>query len=223
MKHKQLIITIIFLLLFSCSNNTRTKKSEIPAPKSTFSPHDWTEQSSEYTYKIYEDGINGYGPNIGRPTKFDTIFDARDSNYYETVLIGNTWWMTEDLRYIPPNNTDSTTIIQGRDKYNNVYYSHSQRKYSPYRARAIAVANINTDSLEKLCPEGWTIPTEEDWIELLDFYKINYVVSNNRTLEPHVSFSLQEYTPLAKVGTIIIPKQSKNLYHINKRTLYGRF
>ncbi len=143
MKHKLLITTIIFLLLFSCSNNSKFKEKlvvkcpQVELTNILFNSHyPITHVIHNYVTK---DFIHVY----------DTIFDARDSNYYEAVLIGDTWWMTENLRYKP---NDSLDIIQGEGNYNNIYYG----------------------DVENICPEGWTIPTENDWKNMLNFYQINY-------------------------------------------------
>ena len=71
------------------------------------------------------------------------ILDPRDSKQYEWVKIGNQTWLSENLAYglVYP---DSMGQIYGS-------YYHIE-KVTP-----------------GLCPDGWHVPTIEDWSELVDF------------------------------------------------------
>lgn len=67
--------------------------------------------------------------------------DPRDGQTYEIYQIGYITWMTENFRY----NTEGCFVSEDGE----VYYHASD--------------------LENLCPEGWHIPTSEDWGELFDY------------------------------------------------------
>lgn len=76
--------------------------------------------------------------------------DTRDGEVYQIVKIGNQTWFAENLRYGTMDNTsgcydDSNTncFIYGR------YYTGSAGMAS--------------------CPDGWHIPSVEEWQELIDY------------------------------------------------------
>jgi len=101
--------------------------------------------------------------------------DSRDMQYYGTVKIGERWWMAENLKYdyhkyddshsdmaplyimFPslPLNEDPTTV----ETFGRFYFV---RDAVPDRGGA-----GETDYVHPLCPRGWSIPTKEDWEQLI--------------------------------------------------------
>jgi len=82
--------------------------------------------------------------------KYNSFIDSRDGRVYWTIKIGGKEWMAQNLDY----------DLSGRSWYfsdsvkNKVY----GRLYS-----GEAVSSSASD----ICPEGWRIPSEDDWRELL--------------------------------------------------------
>lgn len=66
-----------------------------------------------------------------------SITDERDGVRYEIVKLGNLYWMKENLRY----QTDGSLCLEKCDEFR--FYSF--------------------ESLENVCPQGWRLPTVEDW------------------------------------------------------------
>lgn len=103
--------------------------------------------------------------------KWGTLKDI-EGNVYKTVKIGNQWWMAENLkvkhyknrRAIPKVTSDREWDFLWRNEkgaycnYNNYPYNNATygRLYNWY-----AVSNSNG-----LAPEGWHIPTDEEWKQL---------------------------------------------------------
>ncbi len=95
-----------------------------------------------------------------------TMIDPRDEKVYQTVLIGNHWWMAENLNHgiwidlIGPQ-TDNE-IIQ-KYCYNNrgEYCDNFGGLY-----RWEEMMNYNPENSQGICPEGWHIPSDNDWKEL---------------------------------------------------------
>ncbi|MCL2289423.1 MAG: InlB B-repeat-containing protein, partial [Bacteroidetes bacterium] len=105
-----------------------------------------------------------------------TVTDA-DGNTYNTIKIGNQCWMRENLRTTKFKNGTSITVITDDNTWMNTnstltpamcYYNNDQANAANYGAlyngRA-ATGNI--------CPEGWHLPTVNDWNTLKDYLTEN--------------------------------------------------
>ena len=105
-----------------------------------------------------------------------------DSNEYKTVIIGNQEWMAENLRVTRYNNGDAILTGLGNADWTitkegayAIYDHHrpgAEGIHSPsymveaygklYNWHAVADAR-------GLCPEGWQVPSDDDWTELIDY------------------------------------------------------
>ena len=78
------------------------------------------------------------------------LTDKRDGHVYETVEIGEQTWMAENLAF----ETDSGSFAYDEDENNVAKYG---RLY-------------NWKTAMQVCPDGWHIPTIEEWTTLVDFF-----------------------------------------------------
>ncbi len=76
--------------------------------------------------------------------------DPRDGNVYEWVRYGDTEWMAENFKY----NLEGSLIYQN---YHDDGMEQNLAKYGRLYDYRGAVA---------ACPEGWRLPTDEDWQKL---------------------------------------------------------
>lgn len=99
------------------------------------------------------------------------------SNTYNTVKIGNQWWMAENLREthyrngepIPEETNNSTwaSLTTGaRCAYHN---SASTANTYGYLYNWYAVNNHNVNPGQYLAPSGWHVPTDDDWTTLTTY------------------------------------------------------
>ncbi len=94
------------------------------------------------------DGVNNlegiyYGQEIEIVTKdIDSIIDIRDNQSYKIVTIGNQIWMAENLNY----NSSS-----GSFEYEDNEKSKKLGRLYTYEGALMA------------CPDGWHLPTDEEW------------------------------------------------------------
>jgi len=100
-------------------------------------------------------------------TAQETVSDL-EGNVYTTVQIGNEVWMAENLR--STTFSDGTPIEQVKDY--DEWARLTLPAYSWYNNDSLnseefgALYNCYAVETDKLCPEGWRIPSDEDWIAL---------------------------------------------------------
>jgi len=94
-----------------------------------------------------------------------------DGNTYKTIKIGSQTWMAENLR--TTKLSDGTSIPQIKDSVDwtntdSPAYCWYRNNPSKYKATYGALYNFYTIETGKLCPEGWHVPSDEEWTELTD-------------------------------------------------------
>ena len=113
-----------------------------------------------------------------KDNKFGSLTDI-DGNHYKTVVIGNQVWMAEKLRTTTYN--DGTPISGGLS--NKEWQNTTSGAYSIYPHADINGINSDKEMLEaygalynwyavetgNLCPAGWRVPSDKEWIELTNF------------------------------------------------------
>jgi len=136
------------------------------------------------TYYVRAYATNSVGTAYGNEESFTTAtawfvcgtftLTDIDGNIYNTVQIGTQCWMKENLKTSKYNNGSDITYIgneiTGEWQYaingaftyydNNIYWKDLYGAL--YNWRAVASSN-------GLCPEGWHIPTINEWIQTSDF------------------------------------------------------
>ena len=85
--------------------------------------------------------------------EYGTLADSRDGKSYKTVKIGSLTWMAENLNY--DNSAVATGSIDSSFCYDGIPANCTKygRLYQEYAATAV-------------CPEGWRLPTADDWRDL---------------------------------------------------------
>ena len=112
--------------------------------------------------------------NINGQLVTGTVTDT-DGNIYKTIKIGNQWWMAENLKVRHYRNGDSITnldtIIGQSLKLNSQKWKaelsggysikSSTNASNGYLYNFYAIADTRN-----IAPEGWRVPSDEDWKEL---------------------------------------------------------
>ena len=105
-----------------------------------------------------------------------TLKDSRDNQVYKTVTIGTQTWMAENLNYAYKGKTstfDSSSFCYDDDptncsKYGRLYlWSAAMDSAGTWSANGKGCGNgkfcLPTYPVRGVCPEGWHLPTEEDF------------------------------------------------------------
>lgn len=131
-----LVIGLLFLFTNSCDKN-----SDNPTPEK-------------------EQIFNPY-------VKYGSVTDV-DGIVYKTIIIGTQTWMAENLKVTKLNDGTDIPLVTGDATWSNndvpmyCYYNNSTDNKKVYGLLYNWYA-VNTG---KLCPEGWHLPTDEDWTTL---------------------------------------------------------
>ena len=109
----------------------------------------------------------------------DTVTDI-DGNVYQTVKIGEQWWMAENLRVTRYRNGDAIPTNLSDDEWHSTRYA----AYAIYphgivdgiNSEAEMVAAYGklynwyaVDDSRGLCPPGWHVPSDTDWMTLTNY------------------------------------------------------
>lgn len=87
----------------------------------------------------------------------DKFIDPRDGNVYTIVVIDNTTWLAENLRYKGDINLSS---IKTSTKPLIYLPNNKEENLATYGYL------YNYSAAQKACPDGWHLPTTSEWKEL---------------------------------------------------------
>ena len=132
-------------------------------------------QNASETIVLMFDSVRTDGlPCSGTPTITDI-----DGNVYNTVMIGTQCWMKENLR--TTHYADNTPIPAGEaysltepyryapnnDEVNVAAYGYLYNW--PAVMHGAASSNVNPSGVQGICPTGWHVPSNEEWVQLADY------------------------------------------------------
>ena len=106
-------------------------------------------------------------PGRTSPPEFDSVTDF-DGNVYLTVKIGNQWWMAENLRSVHyADGTPIQNFIYNNDTANVTTYGRLYRWAAALRNAGRT--NSNPSGIQGASPQGWHIPSDAEWQELINY------------------------------------------------------
>ena len=179
-------------------------------------------------YAMYAETFSGFEDMLAR---IEVLEDALgidvpagivvdvDGNIYQTVTIGDQEWMAENLRVSKYKNGDA--IPTGLT--NSEWQSATQGAYAIFdndedmlEAYGKLYNWYAVDDSRGLCPEGWSVPSHDDWTQLVD-----YVVSQgypNNSDNPDgagnaLKSCLQVNSPFEDCDTSEHPRWNQNDTH----------
>lgn len=118
---------------------------------SEYTLEEWNEMKARYYTKEMHPDAN-YG---------DDLVDARDNNVYKTVFINGKRVMAENLRYV-----DS---VHNEHLKNSNFYCDDDKLENC----AIVGGYYTWTAAMEICPEGWHIPSEGEWEDLISGIEFN--------------------------------------------------
>jgi len=124
------------------------------------------------TYYVRAYATNSAGTAYGNQLSFTTVHETstltdNDGNTYNTVKIGDQWWMAENLKTTKLSDGPNTPIANVTD--NTAWISLSTPAYSWFNNDIAnkplygAMYNWFTVNTGNLCPTGWHVPTDGEF------------------------------------------------------------
>ena len=99
-------------------------------------------------------------PTVVQPSNTGVFTDPRDGEQYPWVEYNGTQWMTENYRYEINSYADCRNYIEDRDWVDYAAEQHATRNRAKYGMY------YTLEGALRACPEGWRLPTDEDWQKL---------------------------------------------------------
>ncbi|MBN2520591.1 MAG: T9SS type A sorting domain-containing protein [Bacteroidales bacterium] len=134
------------------------------------------------TYYIRSYATNYGGTSYGEQISFTALgaeewnnISDIEGNMYSTVTIGSQVWLAENLRTTKFNDGTEISLITNNNSWKNAssaaycWYSNDIANKKPHGA----LYNYFTVETGLLCPQGWRVPTYNDWSQLYDFLILN--------------------------------------------------
>lgn len=94
-----------------------------------------------------------------------TVTDI-DGNTYKTVVIGNQEWMAENLKTTTYNDGTTIALVSDASSWDNLttgafcWYNNNESEYAETYG---ALYNWYAVETGNLCPDGWRVPTDDDF------------------------------------------------------------
>jgi len=158
--------------------------------------HTSTEQSPSHIY----DAVGAYHVKlkVENPTGMDSLIKENyinvdsiieygdgvtdiDGNQYSTVIIGQQEWMAENLKVGTYKDGTAITYNEGQWDVGQAYYCWYENDSAQYAPNYGALYSQSAVASGNLCPDGWHIPTNSEWLDLTG-YLANQGFENRQAL-----------------------------------------
>jgi len=113
--------------------------------------------------------FNGCKKDGTSDTTLGSTITDYEGNVYKTVTIGTQTWMAENLRSFKLSDGTAITYVTDNSTWSNLssaahcYYANDS---VTYKSRYGTLYNWYAVQTNKLCPTGWHVPTDADWLSL---------------------------------------------------------
>jgi uncharacterized protein (TIGR02145 family) len=164
------------------------------------------------TYYVRAYATNEVGTGYGSAISFTTLsFETGtvtdiDGNTYQTIKIGNQWWMAENLKVIHYRNGESIPNITDNTMWSSLTtgaycnFNNDQNIATTY-GRLYDWYTVN-DS-HNIAPEGWHVPSDAEWKQLEMYLGMSKTEADAWRSEAEYHFwrGTDEGSKLKEVGT----------------------
>jgi uncharacterized protein (TIGR02145 family) len=107
-----------------------------------------------------------------KEVKYGSTVKDLENNIYKTVQIGSQTWMVENLKTTKYNDGKAIRLVTSERVWKNLTtpgYCWYNNNPVAYKDLFGALYNWHTVNTDKLCPVGWHVPSDVEWIVLIDY------------------------------------------------------
>lgn len=189
--------------------------------RATFTDAGWDFNvgDDEGIWDIQADVNNGYPHLAWQTAEEDTddpepgpdeVADA-DGNIYQTTVIGELRWMTENLKTTRYNDgVEIQTTWEGYSDGSYAWYDDDE-EYKHLYGGLYNWAAVNTG---KLCPDDWRVSSGGDWYDMFTYLVNNYDYINDSNVNHYLKSCRQVNSPLGgDCATTEHPRWNENDSH----------
>lgn len=156
----------------SSTPTTADNKTEDGAGSGSFTS-EIIDLDPETPYYVRAYAVNSVGTSYGNEVSFtsEPLTDI-DGNAYNTVIIGDQVWMQENLKVSKLNDGTRIPLVENYDTWfqtDDPGYSWYNNDKDTYGDTYGAFYNWYTVNTGKMCPDGWHVPSDEEWTTMTDF------------------------------------------------------
>ena len=102
---------------------------------------------------------------------YGEFLDTRDNQVYRTLVISNHVWTAQNMNY---------EIMSEEGKSKNNWCYNDDPEYCKKFGRL-----YNWEAAQKACPEGWHLPTADEWLELIEDHTCEITQERNFPKQYH--------------------------------------
>jgi len=133
-----------------------------------------TELAANTTYHVRAYATNSIGTAYGTDKTFTTdplTVDDNDGNTYDVIRIGTQLWISENLKTTTFNDDTPVSLVTGGSAWSNLltaaycWYNNNETYKDTYGA----LYNWYAVNTAKLCPSGWHVATDNEWLVLENY------------------------------------------------------
>lgn len=142
--------------------------------------------------------------------QYGKLIDVRDNKLYRTIKIGEQTWVAQNLNYVTVGGNADDKVTSWCLDNDPAYCETDGRLYWWSAAMDIdATYNKSTAgnvNIQGICPEGWHVPSNEEWRTLYDYVKsVNGTSSVNAALNSSYAWKNNTSVSEDKFGFSAIP------------------
>ena len=133
-------------------------------------------QATTYHFRIKAE--NEFGIRLSDDFSFTTLGPVTDvdGNIYQVITIGTQVWMSENLSTTKYNNGSDIPLVSDPSGWGSLTtpgYCWYDNNNDANKAIYGALYNFYTVNTGQLCPIGWHVPTNDEWVVLTDYLTAN--------------------------------------------------
>ncbi|MBI9067305.1 MAG: hypothetical protein JEZ09_08435 [Salinivirgaceae bacterium] len=168
-------------------------KEEVASINSLPFDYEWiTAEENIGNHKIRVIASDNVGDTIGAEITVNiivmhetgTVTDY-DGNTYNTIKIGNQWWMAENLKTTHYADGSEIPLVESKSDWSYLgdslngycFYDNLQSNADTYGVlytwstamNGEDTSTLNPSGVQGVCPDGWHLPSYTEWEELIDY------------------------------------------------------